>query len=436
MAANPPETRLPPHNLEAERATLGSILRDNRVADDVFAVVPTHEAFYMDAHQRIYKAIRDLLTNGKAVDLVTLSEELYAGRDVERIGGYGYLTQVFDATPAAANAEYHARIVKGKWILRQMMHKATEILRAAYEPFGEAEEVVAWAADQLCGIEAHDGDDFQHISEVLRQTEEYIDQIQTEGAGGIPYGIIDLDRLTSGMHKEEFIIVAARPSVGKTQFGLQVAREAAKRGSRVAFATLEMSKHRELALRMLCADNHTNPHKFRAGMAGQHELHAYQETAREAACWSLHLADTPTLTCSKLLAGARKIQRKDGLDLLCVDYLQLVSSDRRFDSRRLEVADISRRLKLMAKQLDIPVLCMCQLNRGAEARADGEPNLSDLRDAGEIEQDADTVLMLWRDTQRQGITHLKIAKQRNGPVGAIEMVCLPHVQRFENSARA
>jgi replicative DNA helicase len=435
--------RLPPQNLEAERSALGSMLRDNHVISDVVNVVRT-EHFYTDAHQKIFRGIVTLyLDRGQPADLVTLADHLEQEKQIEDVGGYAYLAGLWDAAPTAANAEYYARIVRDKGMVRALIHASNEVLRDAYDQAAPAEELLGGAEKKIFEI-ANKGVTGQTFSltEVLAQAYDRIDTRLQKGhqtVSGLATGYVDLDEKTAGLHNQELVILAARPSVGKTALSLNIARHiVVEEVQPVFFVSLEMSRV-ELAERLLCCQAKVDGHKLRKGALGGDDMDKLIEAGGVLRKAKLFIDDSPAQTMLRIAANARRLKLREKIRLVIIDYLQLIEPENRRDPRQEQVAQTSRRLKFLAKELDIPVMALAQVNRASEDRQDHRPRLADLRESGSIEQDSDTVLMLHRPEmyepgQHEGTVEVIIAKQRNGPTGEITLTYLKQFMRFENFA--
>ncbi len=441
MANNGPPAdihdRLPPHNREAERGVLGSMLRMNGVIGDVLQIVRA-DHFYTDAHRQVFQAAVELYEHGQPADLVTLGEALHKRKQIENIGGYGYLGELWDAAPTAANAEHYARIVRDKAIIRDLIHAGTEILRDAYHPNAPAEELLESAERKILDI-AEWGVTGQTF-ELGRVLDEAFDRIDSRHEGevhalaGLSTGLVDLDDKTAGLQNSELIIVASRPSVGKTAFSLNLTRHIAlDEGHPVFFCSLEQSRI-ELAERLLCAHARVDGFKLRKGHLSSEEMQRLIHAGGELRNAKIFIDDSPGQNMLRIAANARRLRLRHGIKLVVIDYLQLVEPDDRTASRQEQVSVISRRLKFLAKELSIPVLACAQLNRGVENRTDSKPRLADLRESGAIEQDADTVMLLHRPENAEGVIEVLIAKQRNGPTGEVPLTYLKQFMRFENFA--
>jgi replicative DNA helicase len=419
--------RLPPQNLDAERSVLGSILRDNFVLDDVAPLLRA-ESFYTDGHQKIYAAILALKDRNRPIDLVTLAEELRQRGQVDDIGGYAYLGELWEAVGTAANARHYSEIVKDKATLRHLIHTSTEILRDAYEQSQPAEELLNSAEHRIFEI-AQMGvtGEAQTLEQAINLAYERIDK-RTAGEAtsisGISTGFSHLDELTAGLQNKEFIVIAARPSVGKTGFALALTRNiAVESRETVLFCSLEQARV-ELAERLLCSQARVESHKLRSGRLGADDITKIVSAGGILRNAKVFIDDTPSQGMLRIAANARRLKRQHNLRLLVIDYLQLIEPENRRDPRQEQVAQISRRLKQLARELEIPVVALAQVNRQSEDRQDHRPRLSDLRESGSIEADADVVMMLHRADryepgQRQGEIEVIIAKQRNGPTGEV-----------------
>jgi replicative DNA helicase len=442
-----PLDRMPPQSREAERGVLGSVLRDNVVLNDLLNIIQP-DNFYYDAHQKIFQAILDIYNDGKPVDLTILYESLKQRKQVEDIGGAGYIAELWDAAPTAANAEYYAKIVRDKAVIRNLIHATTELLRDSYDGVMSADELLSTAERKVLEI-AERGT--VGVTKTLGDALiEAFNRIDAKAAGqhadsGIPTGFVDLDNLTAGLQKNELIIVAARPSVGKTAFALNLIRHIVVEERMPAlFISLEQAKV-ELAERLLCSQARVDSHKVRKGnLAGEDirkliEANEVLKGNKDTGYVKLFLDDAPQQTMLRIAANARRLKLRHDLRIVVIDYLQLIEPEDRKAPRQEQVAQISRRLKFLARELQIPVVALAQVNRGSEDRQDHTPRLSDLRESGSIEQDADTVLMLHRParfdkSQEDNILEVHIAKQRNGPTGQITLTYLREYMRYENYA--
>ncbi len=442
----PPEQggtdRLPPQSKEAERSVLGSTLRDNAVIGDVLQIV-REENFYLDAHRKIFKAIVVLYDKGQPVDLVILAEWLKEQNLIEDVGGYPYLAELWESAPTAANAEYYARIVRDKAIVRSLIHASTEILRDAYDQVMPADEMLEAAERKVLDI-AQMGITGQTYT-LEQAVQEAYDRIDTRhqrdqwSISGLPTGFADLDDKTAGLQNSELVVIAARPSVGKTAFALNLARHIAVEDERpVFFVSLEQSRV-EIAERLLCCQARVDSHKLRKGHLSSQDMEKLIEAGEVLRKAKLFIDDTPGQGMLRIAANARRLKLRHFIKAVIVDYLQLIEPDNRRENRQEQVAAISRRLKHLARELEIPVVALAQVNRSSEDRTDHKPRLADLRESGSIEQDADTVMLLHRPEmyepgQHEGTVEVLIAKQRNGPTGDITLTYIKQFMRFENFA--
>jgi replicative DNA helicase len=434
--------RLPPQSREAERCVLGSMLRDNPVIGDVLQIVRADD-FYADAHQKIFQAICSLYDRGHPVDLVVLAELLKEQQLIEDVGGYGYLGELWDAAPTAANAEYYARIVRDKSVVRNLIHAGTEILRDAYDQAQPADELLGDAERKILEIaEKGIAGQTYTLQQAIDQAYDRIDrrsQQDHSSISGLSTGFVDLDNITAGLQNSELIIIAARPSVGKTSFALNIVRHIVlEEGDPVFFVSLEQSRI-ELAERLLCCQARVNSHHLRKGRLGSEDMQKIIEAGGALKPARLFIDDTPSQGMLRIAANARRLKLRQGIKAVVIDYLQLIEPDNRRDPRQEQVAQTSRRLKYLARELQIPVVALAQVNRAAEDRQDHKPRLADLRESGSIEQDADTVMILHRPElyepgQHEGIIEVNIAKQRNGPTDQITLTFLKQFMRYENYA--
>ena len=436
------ELRIPPQNIEAEKSVLGSMLIDSE-AIGVALEILDESWFYEEAHRKIYAAIIDLYNNRKNVDLITLSNQLNGRNQLESIGGVTYLTEIIDFVPTAANVEHYAHIVKEKGILRKLIRNATQIVSEGYDPKGHAAEAVDLAEKLI--FEVADLEQRRravHIKDLVKESIETIDHLyqRKEYVTGLPTGFIEFDKMTSGFQKSDLIIVAGRPSMGKSALAIAMGDRTAvdlKKG--VAYFSLEMAKE-QLVQRMLCAQARVDAHKVRSGFLSPSDWPKLTAAAGKLSASSIFIDDTPALSTIELRAKARRLKSNHDIQLIIVDYLQLMRSTIRAESRQQEISEISRSLKELARELSVPVIALSQLSRAVESRQDHRPQLADLRESGAIEQDADLVVLLMREEyynpteENRGIAELIVAKQRNGPTGTVKLVFLREYMRFENLA--
>jgi len=442
--------RTPPHNLEAERGVLGSVLLDTELLDDL-ALLLRPEDFYSDAHDKLFRHLLAVHEQGRRADVTLVAEHLRTAGELEVIGGLAYLLDIAQSVPHAANARFYADIVLAKSTQRALIKAGTEILRDAYDPTSDPREMLGRAEERMFQI--HDqrgGTEVQHVKDVLVEAFDHIDKrLQHGKATGVATHFDDLDELTGGMHPSELVILAARPSMGKTALATNIATHVAlKEKTPVLFVSLEMSRL-ELAQRMLCAHGQIDGRKFRSGFVSAAEREQLVKASSELSQATLFVDDSPSRTMTEIAANGRRLKRRNGLGLIVIDYLQLIEPDNAKDSRQEQVARIARRLKGLARELKVPVLCLAQLNRQTEASKENIPRLSHLRESGAIEQDADVVMFVHREeyyAQREelepgggkehlrGLAQIIIAKQRNGPVGDVRLSWDDRYTRFTNRA--
>ena len=454
------QDRVPPQNIEAEQSVIGAMLIDkNAVSLVTEKLMP--EDFYRQAHQVIYSAILTLHSKNEPIDMITLINELKKMNKLDDVGGVAYVTLLANVVPTAANAKYHAQIVEDKSVLRQLVEGGTAIASLGYEGADDVPVIIDQAEKMVLRISNRKGSkDFAEISEVLSDTINHIQAVleSKQSITGVATGFVDLDKLTAGLHPSDFIILAARPSMGKTALALNIAQNVAIRGARegqpkkrVAFFSLEMSRE-QLVQRMLCSEADVDAQRLRAG------ADIRDKDTDNADLWNklwvaadllsnaqIFIDDTPGITIMEMRSKARRLQAEGGLDLVVIDYLQLMqgtSGRNSTDNRQQEVSEISRGLKALARELNVPVLALSQLSRSVEARQVKKPMLSDLRESGSLEQDADIVMFLYRDDYYKGaeeapthITELIVAKHRNGPVGRVNLFFKNECTKFISLAR-
>jgi replicative DNA helicase len=431
-----------PHSLEAERTVLGAILVDNETFHHAREVL-TEGDFYRDSHRKIFARMEALSVRGEAIDLVTLKEELSRGGELETVGGQAYLASLVDGVPRATNLPYYSRIVREKSVLRNLIASAQRIIQNCYDGADDTHAVLEGAERSILEIaEGAIRTGFEPVGEIARQSFRHIDQIsqRREMVTGVPTGFADLDQKTSGLQRSDLIIVAARPGMGKTSFALNVAQHASLQNAvTVGIFSLEMSKE-QLVLRMLCSEARVDMHKLRTGFLGDRDWEKLIRGVSTLERARIFIDDSPALTAMDMRAKARRLKLEQGLDLLVVDYIQLMQGRGRFENRTQEIAGISRALKALAKELDVPVVALSQLSRAPESRGDHRPQLSDLRESGALEQDADVVVFIFREDlydakpENEGIAELILGKQRNGPTGTVKVAFLKEFTRFENLA--
>ncbi len=427
-------THMPPHDLDAEQSVLGAMLvNPNAIA--VVAETLAADDFYRETHRLIYKAALTLFDKGEEVDVVTLSAQLERESALERAGGREFVHTLAEFVPAATNAAYYAGIVREQSILRSLIQVGNEIVELGYQRPGDTRDLLDRCEQKVFAIQQQRRTaEFQHIKDVLIGNFEHLDAMQGEqGLSGLPTGFEGIDRLTGGFQRANLIVLAARPGVGKTSLALNIAQHVAVDvKAPVAIFSLEMSAQ-ELGERMMCSSGRVSSHKLRTGALSGDDYAKLVQAAGELEKADIFIDDTAGLNMFELRAKARRLQSKHPLSLIIVDYLQLMAGDSRAENRQQEVSNISRSLKQLGRELDVPVMAVSQLNRAPEARADREPQLADLRESGAIEQDADMVMFIYEDPSdpaSKGVVKLKIAKHRNGPTGLVRLGFVRDYTRF------
>ncbi|KLU01556.1 Replicative DNA helicase [Rhodopirellula islandica] len=437
--------RQQPFDREAEMGVIGSVLLMPDICDEIASLKA--DDFYDEANQIIYRHLRDMFDSGEKIDITLLVSRMRTAGDFEKVGGAAYLAQLGGSVANAAHAAFYGEIVREKAMFRRLIESGTEILRDAYEQTGTAKELCAQAEQKVFAImEGRSGNSVWAISDVLHQAMDRMEARMRDDyvEGGAETGLTDFDQMTGGLHHGELIILAARPSMGKTALAMNIAEHVAiVQREPVLFVSLEMSAI-ELADRMLCSLSRVNGHRLRNGTISSEDRDRLVSKANDISQAPLFVDDSPSRTVSEIAAAARRIKRKeDGLGLVVIDYLQLIEPDNSRDPRQEQVAKIARRLKGMARELEVPLLCLSQLNRQAEDGKDHRPKLSHLRESGAIEQDADVVMFVHREeyyhrgedkAQFAGQAEIIIAKQRNGPVGDVELTWEGDFTRFSNRA--
>lgn len=434
-----PELRLPPQAIDAEQSVLGGLLLDGGAFDRIADVV-TEGDFYRAEHRLIFRAIARLAEAGKPADTLTVADCLREHGKLDEAGGNAYLGQLALNTPSAANIRRYAEIVRDRAMLRGIVAAAHEAIDACTLPSGaNPAEIAGRMEEALSGVITRQRGDVTTLGDAVADAVRYVDALHAKGGGmaGLPTGFVDLDHITGGLSGGDLIIVAGRTSMGKTAFGLSIAQHVAQNAGSVAVFTLEMSG-RQLAMRVLSASSRVSMHRLRTGYVAEDQWPAIAEAGARLRDVRIFIDDTPAVTCAHVRARCRRIKRQHGLALIIVDYLQLMRGEG--DNRVQEVGSISRGLKIIAKELDVPVIALSQLNRKVEERTDKRPTLSDLRDSGELEQDADVIAFIYRDevyhpdSPAKGTAELLIRKQRNGPLGDIRLWFREELMRFENYA--
>src|SRR5947209_83195 len=439
-----------PVSVEAERAILGAILLDNSTYSQAAEMLQADD-FCLDSHRRIYMRMMELGESSRPIDYVTLTEQLGQNKEIEAVGGSAYVMSLTDGLPRVRNIEHYVKIVKDKALLRGLIHAATSAIQKAYEQDAPAEEIIESAESAIFQIaEKRVGQGFLSIPEIVKDSFGSIDKLYEQGQRitGLETHFEQLDNMTSGLQKSDLIIIAGRPSMGKTAFAINIAENAAVRDDKVvAIFSLEMSRE-SLVLRMLCSVAEVDSHKLRTGFLSREDYGKLLGALGALVEAPIFIDDTPGVSISEMRAKCRRLQQSRGrLDLIVVDYLQLASASspgtgRRYENRTQEVSAISRGLKALAKEMRCPLIALSQLSRAPENRSgDNRPHLSDLRESGAIEQDADVVGFIFReevykrnDLDLEGKAELIIAKQRNGPTGTVHLSFLKQSTRFENMA--
>ena len=437
--------RMPPASVEAEQAVLGAMLLKPEAVTTAAEELSADD-FYRETHRLIYEAMMELKDRTEPVDLVTLTEQLKKADKLAKIGGIPALSLIANSVPTAANVHYHARIVHEKAQLRSLISAATEIAGAAYESADEVEDIMDNAEKRILAVSSGKrSKDFVPLQEILLDTLEQIDaRYNNKGSiTGLPTGFTELDHLTAGLQKSDLILVAARPSMGKTAFTLNIAAHVVLRAREpVAFFSLEMSKE-QLVQRLLCSEGRIDSQRLRVGELEEKEWGDLIDTANRLSAAPLYIDDTPGITVMELRSKARRLKAEHGLSLIVIDYLQLMQgrASKNGDNRQQEISEISRSLKALARELNVPVIALSQLSRSVESRQIKRPMLSDLRESGSLEQDADIVMFLYREdyydpeTENKNITEVIIAKHRNGPVDTVDLTFLKQFTKFGNLSR-
>jgi replicative DNA helicase len=431
-----------PNNLEAERSILGAILLDDRAVLTVFESLKSQD-FYLDSHRKVFEKMLHLMNNSKPIDLVTLKEELQRANELESVGGAAYLASLTDGLPRAINIEYYAQIVKEKSTLRRLIQISSETMARSYQDQEEAEEILQHIEKAIFDVASQQfRSGFSPITPIVSEVFKKIEELSNRKAPvtGLETGFVDLDRMTSGLHPSDLIIIAARPGLGKTSLCLNIAEHVAIRKQKtVGIFSLEMSKE-QLVKRLLCSEARIDAHRINTGYLAKEDWNRLSRASGDLSEAKIFIDDTASINVPELRTKARRLSLEHGLDLIIVDYLQLMSgSTQRYENRTQEISQISRGLKGIAKELNLPVVAVSQLSRAVEARrGDHRPQLSDLRESGSIEQDADVVLFIYREDMinptedNSGIAELIIGKQRNGPTGSIQLAFSKQFTKFDS----
>jgi len=441
------ETRLrvPPHNIEAEQSVLGAMLLDKDAITNVNEVLRGDE-FYKESHKLLFDAILELYNRDEPVDMITLIDLLRGREHLEAVGGISYISDIVTSVPATSNVKHYAKIVEEKYVLRKLILSSNEIMDMCYSQKEKIDDVIGSAEKYIFDISQKNiHQDFEHVSNIITKSFDELERLYKNKGEitGIATGFRDLDKKTSGFQGGDLVLIAARPSMGKTAFVSNIALEAALRGGNsVVMFSLEMSKE-QIALRMICAEANVDMVRLRTGDLEDEDWIKLAKAAGPMANSKMFIDDTPGITVSEMRSKCRRLktQKDKGVDLIIIDYLQLMSGGPKSESRQQEVSEISRNLKALAKEMGAPVLALSQLSRAAEQRADHRPILSDLRESGAIEQDADIVMFLYRDeyynkdTDKKNMAEVILAKQRNGPTGTVDLAWLGQYTKFGNLDR-
>jgi len=434
--------KIPPQNIEAEKALLGCMLIDEESRIKVFETVKK-DFFYSSAHQQIFSSMIKLFERNERCDLITLTNQLKQDGKLEEVGGVEYLTEIAEFVPTAAHIDEYIKIVKDKYILRSLISNATQIISEASDEPEDVEELLDRAESLIFEISQHKIEkEAYSLKDLIKENIEIIEDIQNRKGliTGLPTGYVDLDRYIGGLHPSELIIIASRPGMGKTALATNIALNLAAGGEQIPilFFSLEMSKE-HLVQRILCCEAKINSKKLREGILSDKEIAKLLLAAGQLEKAPIFIDDTPALTVFELRARARRLKAKEDIKLIIIDYLQLMKGTRRTENRQQEITEISASLKSLARELNVPVIAISQLSRATEQRENKKPHLSDLRESGSIEQDADLVLLLYRedyynkeDPDIQGVSEIIIAKQRNGPTGSVNLTFIKEFTRFEN----
>lgn len=436
-------SRIPPHSVESEQSILGSIILDKDAIITVAEIINSSD-FYKEAHKIIYESMLKLNSNNEPIDLITLIEELRKEGHLDSIGGISYLTSLSTIVPTTSNVKYYANIVKEKSVKRKLIKASNEIINLGYDASADVQEILDKAEKNIFDIsQEKSGDDIQPINLVLQDTFDMIEMLCTQknDVTGITTGFTDLNKKINGLQRTDLILLAARPAMGKTAFSLNLVQNAALKGdASVAVFSLEMSKE-QLVQRILSSQSNVELSKIKTGTLGESDWPRIIDAMALLSEANIFIDDTPGIKISEIRSKCRKLKIEKGLDLIMIDYLQLMEGEGKNENRQQEIAKISRSLKILAKELDCPVIALSQLSRSPELRKDHRPILSDLRESGSIEQDADIVMFLYRDeyyhedSEKKNIGEIIVAKNRHGETGSVELVWFGQVQKFADKVR-
>ncbi len=435
--------KIPPHDIDAEQAVLGSMLTDREAVNTAIEVLK-EDAFYRDDHKAIYQAIVNLYNKSEPIDIITLKDELESMGKFEQVGGFDYLASLPDKVPTTANVQKYIKIVEEKSILRNLIKTANEIIELGYDPAEDVEDIMDGAEKKIFDLmQSKNQKGYTPIKDVLVESFTKLEELynRKQHITGVPTGFAELDYKTAGLHGSELILIAARPAMGKTAFALNLATNAALRGNApVAIFSLEMSKD-QLVNRILCSEAMVDSNKVRTGKLGEDDWVKLAGAIGPLSEAEIYIDDTPGISVTEIRTKCRKLSIDKGIGLVVIDYLQLVQGSKRAGSREQEIAEISRSLKILAKEINVPVIALSQLSRAVEQRPDHRPMLSDLRESGSIEQDADIVMFLYRDdyynkeSEKKDIAEVIIAKQRGGQTGTVELLWMGQYTKFVNLER-
>ena len=435
--------KIPPHDIDAEQAVLGSMLTDREAVNAAIEVLK-EEAFYREDNRAIYQAIVNLYNKSEPIDIITLKDELESMGKFEQVGGFDYLASLPDKVPTTANVQKYIKIVEEKSILRNLIKTANEIIELGYNPAEDVEDIMDGAEKRIFDLmQSKNQKGYTPIKDVLVESFTKLEELynRKQHITGVPTGFAELDYKTAGLHGSELILIAARPAMGKTAFALNLATNAALRGNApVAIFSLEMSKD-QLVNRILCSEAMVDSNKVRTGKLGEDDWVKLAGAIGPLSEAEIYIDDTPGISVTEIRTKCRKLSIDKGIGLVVIDYLQLVQGSKRAGSREQEIAEISRSLKILAKEINVPVIALSQLSRAVEQRPDHRPMLSDLRESGSIEQDADIVMFLYRDdyynkeSEKKDIAEVIIAKQRGGQTGTVELLWMGQYTKFVNLER-
>jgi replicative DNA helicase len=435
--------RVPPQDLDAEQSVLGGMLLSKDAIADVVEVIKGHD-FYKPAHETIFQAILDIYAKGEPADPITIAAELTKRGEINKVGGASYLHTLVQTVPTAANAEYYAEIVHERAVLRRLVEAGTRITQMGYAADDDVDEIVNRAQAEIYAVtEQRTSEDYLPLGDIMEGALDEIEAIgsRTGEMTGVPTGFTDLDSLTNGLHPGQMIVIAARPAMGKSTLALDFARAASiKNNLPSVIFSLEMGRN-EIAMRLLSAEARVALHHMRSGTMTDEDWTRLARRMPEVSAAPLYIDDSPNLSMMEIRAKCRRLKQRNDIKLVIIDYLQLMQSGKRSESRQQEVSDMSRNLKLLAKELEVPVIALSQLNRGPEQRTDKKPQVSDLRESGSIEQDADMVILLHREdayekeSPRAGEADIIVGKHRNGPTATITVAFQGHYSRFVDMAQ-